>query len=366
MRNRLICLCAALIMLLCLIPPVALADDTVNFEYYYSNGVKVTSTAGLRASMTVSAGSTVTFTAYNTVAGAAGFEFVSASPSSYTSAAATATASPSTSASPAPTPASASVTVKVTVKQMAIWPSISGNSSYPGYPSNGVWYGGNWYPNPSYLGSTPWNMPDVTYTWNGTTYTIPGRLVYEWLQQGQQMNWNRAQVISQPLSGSSASTSVAPPSPNLYVGGGLQLSSNMIGGIDPFSYYTRFSSSEPYVATVSDTGFILGINAGSTRITAYDGGGRVFGVWDVVVALAPRSSAITLNYSKYTLRRNADLRLIAYEKGVPIYASWTSSNPSVGTVDADGWVTTYDKKGRFTVTAYVTGGSSKKCVITVK
>lgn len=289
----------ALTLLLCTIlaAGTALAEDVrVNFQFYYYNGGSASQLNGL-FSLVVKAGTSTNINSTTVPVSHFGYQFHSTDTATVTA--------------PAAVGVETTQTVKVYVSQMWNWyPSNYGNfpgytgyypysylnyyNGYPGYPNNGYWYNGSWYPDSYYSNAYPaWNMPDVTYTWNGTTYTIPGYLVYSWLVNGQQTPWTGTRQTQQ-------------------------------------------------VATVATT-------APATTTTT-----------------ATNITSITLSKTKYTMKRNSEFQLFASSKGQKIQANWISSNPAIAEVDSNGWVTTYDRRGKVTITAYVNGGPSRSCTITVK
>ena len=131
-----------------------------------------------------------------------------------------------------------------------------------------------------------------------------------------------------------------------------------------------WSSSDNSIATVSSEGVVTAIKAGTATITATtNDGSNLKATCTVTVSIMPVSS-ITLNLTEKTLEEGETVNLTATVQ--PANASnktlsWTSSDESVATVDANGTVTAV-KEGTATITAKATDGSnaSASCTVTVK
>ena len=116
----------------------------------------------------------------------------------------------------------------------------------------------------------------------------------------------------------------------------------------------RWTSEDPSVAQVIDNE-IVGIYAGTTKISGTCGNTTVH--INVTVEHGYRSNDISLNSQIVTLYPNESYQLIASERG----ATYTSANPDIAKVSADGVVTGV-KAGKTTVTASYNG---KQCVCKV-
>ena len=127
-----------------------------------------------------------------------------------------------------------------------------------------------------------------------------------------------------------------------------------------------WSTSNKSVATVTDYGKVIAHNYGNAKIyaTAKDGskkyGACNVSVWAPVTWIKMSSTNITLKNGK-----SKTISATAY----PTYAkyrdiSWSSSNPSVASVDSKGKITA-NKKGSATIRAKTKDGYSKTCKVTV-
>ena len=129
-----------------------------------------------------------------------------------------------------------------------------------------------------------------------------------------------------------------------------------------------WTSSDPKVVSVDKNGKIKGLVAGkSAVITAKAQNGKL--VATIKVKVNPIGvSSVSLNRSSQTLSKGKTFTLTATVK--PANATnktltWTSSNPSVATVDKNGKVTAV-KNGTATITCSSANGKTATCTVTVK
>jgi len=130
-----------------------------------------------------------------------------------------------------------------------------------------------------------------------------------------------------------------------------------------------WKSSDINVASVDSSGQVIGINSGSTTITATTSdGGFVASCTCMVSSAIIYVSSVTLNKSTLTLGLGQTETLFA--QVAPAFASnrsvtWSSSNTSVATVNGSGTVTA-KSTGTATITATTTdGGKTSSCICTV-
>ncbi len=132
-----------------------------------------------------------------------------------------------------------------------------------------------------------------------------------------------------------------------------------------------WSSDDPNVAVVNQSGYVTAVSNGTTTIKATTNDGTNLSAQCVVTVKLPvLAKSITLNRSQLTFNKEDDtFQLIATvkpdettEKSV----RWVSDNLSVATVNANGWVTAV-ANGTATITASTTDGSNKtaQCVVIV-
>ncbi|MCC8046410.1 MAG: Ig-like domain-containing protein [Clostridiales bacterium] len=143
-------------------------------------------------------------------------------------------------------------------------------------------------------------------------------------------------------------------SKTLYTDETVKLTATVKGG----SKTVRWSSSNTKVATVSSSGEVSAIKAGTATITAKANG--VSATCKVTVKTAP----LKLNKTSATLYVDQTLKLTATKNGTTNAVKWKSSNASVATVSNSGKITA-KKAGIIVITATV-DDFSVKCNLTVK
>lgn len=151
--------------------------------------------------------------------------------------------------------------------------------------------------------------------------------------------------IVSPLAG----VNISPASANIVMGQSRQLTANPIDNIGaPFlNATTVWSSNDNTIATVNPTGLVTGVKVGATVITAsVTGAGATVNNTAVVnITPIPELAAINLSPAALTLVAGGDNQLIS-AAGVDQFGSailtgqlsWSSSNPAVAAVDANGLV----------------------------
>jgi uncharacterized protein YjdB len=132
----------------------------------------------------------------------------------------------------------------------------------------------------------------------------------------------------------------------------------------------KWTSSNTKVATVSETGVVKGISAGTAVITARSTKASNLYASTQVTVYQPLTK-ITLNKTKLTLKKGKKFTL-KVKKWTPIDVSakykkltYKSSNKKVATVTSKG-VIKAKKKGKATITVKASNGKTYKCKVTVK
>ena len=128
-------------------------------------------------------------------------------------------------------------------------------------------------------------------------------------------------------------------------------------------------SSNSSVATVEQDGTVAGIAPGTATIIATTAGGAVNAYCEVAVIPWVDVASVSLNQTSLTMGTNRSVSLVptvlpanATDKSV----TWTSSNPSIASVDNTGKVTTGNTFGSTRITATtVDGGKTAYCDVTV-
>ncbi len=131
-----------------------------------------------------------------------------------------------------------------------------------------------------------------------------------------------------------------------------------------------WSTSNPFVATVSSSGIVTAKATGTTTITVKTSDGAKTATCKVTVTAATVAvTGVSLSVSSYTIKVNSSLQLhatITPSNATDQSVTWSSSNTSVATVSCDGLVS---PKGVGTTTITVKtndGGKTATCVITVE
>lgn len=171
----------------------------------------------------------------------------------------------------------------------------------------------------------------------------------------------RATTAVTVVAASVAKVAVSPTTGNLLQGEALQLTAAITDtrGLPMAGKTATWTSSNPTVATVGNTGLVRAVTPGTTTITATSDG--VSGTATISVALVPVAN-VTLAPSPAAVFTGRTLQLaVALEdaKGNPLSTAgrtitWTSSAPSIATVSNTG-VVTGTTAGSATVTASVSG-----------
>jgi uncharacterized protein YjdB len=158
-----------------------------------------------------------------------------------------------------------------------------------------------------------------------------------------------------------ATVSVTPSAPTLFVGGTQQLTAvpRDAAGTALAGRSVSWSSATPAVATVSTSGMVTGVSAGTAVLTATVEG--ISGSVTVTVSNAPVAS-VTVSPTTVSLVEGMVLALVATARdaaGTPLAGrpiTWGSSNPAVVAVTASGVVSAV-APGTATVTATAEGRS---------
>ena len=162
-------------------------------------------------------------------------------------------------------------------------------------------------------------------------------------------------------------TGISVPAGKTVVTGKSATLTAKLGG-KPTNKKIVWSSSDPSIATVSSKGAVKGIAPGTATITATASSGHQ--AQCVVTVQNQPVTSVKLSKTKASLLHNKTLKLKAtigpknaYNKAV----AWTSDNPAVATVDANGTVTAV-APGTAVIRCTAQDGSGKSgtCKVTVK
>lgn len=153
----------------------------------------------------------------------------------------------------------------------------------------------------------------------------------------------------------------------LYIGDKKQLTATILPA-DASNQKVVWSSSDSAIASVSQSGLVTAHKAGSAQITVTteDGGYTA----SCVVSVGQYVSQIALDATTATLYTNETLQLnatVAPNDATNKSVAWTSSNPTVASVDQNGLVTALSAgSAMITVTAQDGSGIENSCAVTVK
>ena len=165
------------------------------------------------------------------------------------------------------------------------------------------------------------------------------------------------------------SVSVSPSSVTLTEGESKALSAT-VSPSDATDKSVSWTSSAPDVASVTSSGNVTAIKAGSATITVKttDGGKTATCAVTVNAKVFP-VTGVTLDAKTKELVEGESFTLkatVAPDNATDKSVTWTSSAPEVATVDANGKVTAV-KAGSATITVKTTdGGKTATCAVTVK
>lgn len=145
----------------------------------------------------------------------------------------------------------------------------------------------------------------------------------------------------------------------------------LVATVEPPDAHNRnitWSSSNTGIVTVDQNGHITGVNTGSATITVttQDGG---FTDTCVVTVTAIPVTGVSLNKSSTTIYRNSGETLIATvspDNATNKSLTWSSSDTSIVTVDANGNIRSGDARGSATITVTTNDGNfSASCTVYV-
>lgn len=156
---------------------------------------------------------------------------------------------------------------------------------------------------------------------------------------------------------------VSPSKADVKIGELLSLSAKVTP--DKAEQKVTWTSSDTSIATVSRNGVIKGIKVGTVTITAKTANGKTASCKVTVKPI--EVSSISLNVTSKELEQGKTLALYATvnpANATVKTVTWSSSNTSVATVDANGKVTA-KSKGTATITATSNNGKTATCKITV-
>jgi hypothetical protein len=124
-----------------------------------------------------------------------------------------------------------------------------------------------------------------------------------------------------------------------------------------------WKSSKKKVAKVSKLGYVTGVKKGSATITGTLSDGQKVKL--PVQVKAKAKGTLTLVSSDVTLPQNSSWTITATKNTTGGTLSYSSSNPSIATVNAKGCIKTFATRGMTTITVTSSTGKKKKCIVRV-
>ena len=147
---------------------------------------------------------------------------------------------------------------------------------------------------------------------------------------------------------------------------GLQYTLKASGGSGTYTW----TSADPSVATVSESGTVTGVGNGNTQVTVSDGFTtascivRIKGVTASTTTPTTPSGSATLKLNREDMTMPAGTTFQLKVSGTASAVTWSMADTSIATIDADGTVH-FVKKGTTTATASV-DGQTLQCIVRVK
>jgi len=127
-----------------------------------------------------------------------------------------------------------------------------------------------------------------------------------------------------------------------------------------------YTSSDENIATVSKDGLITAVRAGEAKITASAHTGTIKDSINIHVQLKKPAESITLSKTelKLTKGETEKIEAVLTPANTDDYATWSSSDPAIATVDKEGNVTAV-KEGKTIITATTVSGKTATCSVTI-
>ena len=126
----------------------------------------------------------------------------------------------------------------------------------------------------------------------------------------------------------------------------------------------RWESSDASVASVTEDGYIIGVNKGTATVTVSLSDGQAFSLKVTVKVPAKKLKLVSKDV---TIPKSYQWKLTA--KVTPSNStdkvSYSSSNKKVATVSKKGLVKSKKKRGKTTITVKTSSGKKKKCIVRV-
>lgn len=133
---------------------------------------------------------------------------------------------------------------------------------------------------------------------------------------------------------------------------------------DPAGAKVTWTSSDQSIVTVDSTGKVTAIKEGQAIITATTTDGSNLSATCTVTVTNPITPVISLNKISDSLTTGQTDNLVVTTTPAAVQVTWTSSDPSIATVDSTGKITAI-KEGQASITATTADGLKATCIVTV-
>ncbi|SPF34400.1 Ig-like domain-containing surface protein (fragment) [Candidatus Desulfosporosinus infrequens] len=173
------------------------------------------------------------------------------------------------------------------------------------------------------------------------------------------------QIVAPPIPVTGVSLNKSSATVN--VGANVNLN-DIIAPTNATNNKVTWTTSDPTVATVSSSGKVVGVSAGTATITVITVDGSITSSCPVTVLNLVPVTGVSLNKSSATVNVGANVNLndiIAPTNATNNKVTWTTSDPTVATVSSSGKVVGVSA-GIATITVTTVDGSiTSSCTITV-
>ena len=202
-----------------------------------------------------------------------------------------------------------------------------------------------------------WVANGVTYAYKDFSYDVSEVVFYRLASVPSDTTVTETATTTQE-------TVVEPiSSVSINIGEDMQITSDEIPALEGQDS-VRWESSDASVASVTEDGYIIGVNKGTATVTVSLSDGQAFSLKVTVKVPAKKLKLVSKDV---TIPKSYQWKLTA--KVTPSNStdkvSYSSSNKKVATVSKKGLVKSKKKRGKTTITVKTSSGKKKKCIVRV-